>query len=734
MRQLIVSNRLPGTVVRSPDGKLDVMPSSGGLATGLGFVHEASDTLWIGWPGNPADCTEAECDDVGARLAELRMVPVWLTPDEVTGYYEQIANGVLWPLFHYLPEQLPLQITDWSVYEEVNARFAAAVAAVHRPGDQIWVHDYHLMLVPDMLRVRLPDAQIGFFLHIPFPSFEVFRTLPSRERLLEGMLGADLVGFHTATYGRNFTSSLLRLLGLAARVDRVQVGDREVRIGVFPMGIDAREWASLGEDPEVRSEARSLVGDGDGTLIVGIDRLDYTKGIPRRLLAFQSLLEKHPELHERVRLVQVAVPSRSGVAAYRDFRSQIESLVGHVNGRFGTPHWAPVHYIHRNLNPREVAALYRAADVMLVTPVRDGMNLVAKEFVAARSDEGGVLVLSEFAGAASELAEALRVNPYDIESTAETVYRAITLPDEERSNRMRALRRRVFSYDVQRWARDFLAALEDAGARSRQASVAVSSPTTIGDELAKLRSAPALVLLLDYDGTLVPIADVPNLATPDAELLDLLLRLATRPATTVHVISGRTRETLERWLGGLPVWLHGEHGLWSRRPGGDWELAATLPTAWCERALPILEDFGARTPGSLVEEKSAGLAWHYRMADPEFGAHQANELRMHLSDLLSNEPVEIVSGARVIELRPHGLQKSRIVEMAVQAAPPDAMLLAMGDDSADEDLFAALPPRSVTIHVGATPSNAGLRVGQWSKARALLARLFDDDAETGRPA
>ena len=371
---------------------------------------------------------------------------------------------MIWPLFHYLPDQMPLH-QRWDVYETANARFADAVAAQYRPGDRVWVHDYQLLRLPALLRERLPQARIGFFLHIPFPSDELFATLPPREALLRGLLGADLVGFHTSGYASHFAASVRRVLGLPATDEGVEVDGRAVRIGVFPMGVDAAALGARAQAPAVDAEVAALLassgGDDDVALFVGVDRLDYTKGIPRRLLAFEQLLLRHPELRGRVRLVQVAVPSRTAVRAYQRFRHDVDALVGRINGAFATPRWTPVHYLYRSVPETQLLALYRAARVMLVTPVRDGMNLVAKEFVAARADEDGVLVLSEFVGAAAELGDALRVNPYDVDGQAETYYQALTMPPEERRARMRALRARVHSYDVHAWADSFLAALDD---------------------------------------------------------------------------------------------------------------------------------------------------------------------------------------------------------------------------------------------------------------------------------
>jgi trehalose 6-phosphate synthase/phosphatase len=455
--------------------------------------------------------------------------------------------------------------------------------------------------------------------------------------------------------------------------------------------------------------------------LVGIDRLDYTKGIPRRLLAFEALLRRYPELRGRVRLLQVAVPSRTGVASYREFRDQVHTLVGSINGDFGTPTWTPVHHIFRNQPPEEVVSLYRSADVMLVTPLRDGMNLVAKEFVASRVDEDGVLVLSEFAGAASELAEAVHVNPYDIEGTADAIHRALVMPAEERRSRMRALRSRVFSYDVDRWGRLILDRLQKAEV-VRWLRAGGPDDQSLDPLLERAQQARPLVLILDYDGTLVPFAQTPELARPDPDVVSVLQALASRPHTHVHVVSGRSRDTLVQWLGHLHVHLHAEHGLWSRPPGGQGRAMPTAPQTWRPQVLEILREYAERTPASLVEEKPAGLAWHYRAADPEYGLQQANELRLHLHEVLSNAPVEIISGDKVVEIRPHGVHKGSIVP-GLLAAHPGAFVLAIGDDRTDEDLFVALPPTAASIHVGTRDSRAEYRLPDVAAVRAFLTAL-----------
>jgi trehalose 6-phosphate synthase/phosphatase len=571
-----------------------------------------------------------------------------------------------------------------------------------------------------MIRERIGDARIGYFHHIPFPASDVFRALPCRDHLLEGLLGADLIGFHTAAYVRNFASATLVRLGVATDVDRLRWQRRTVSVGVFPMGVDAASFDALSRTQDVTTGVELLRDPDRIRLLVGIDRLDYTKGIPRRLLAFERLLREHPELRENIRLVQVVVPSRENVGAYQDYRTHVEEIIGRIQGAFATPSWVPINYICRGLPASQIVTLYRAADVMLVTPLRDGMNLVAKEFVASRSDDDGVLVLSEFAGADSELAESLHVNPFDIARMAETFHRAVTMPRDERRTRMRALRRRVMRFDVRRWANTFLDALATGGEENHGRD-ALTPPQVLDELLARMTAAAPLILLLDYDGCLVPFAPIPDLAQPDTEVLDLLRALSARPLTQVHVVSGRSRDDVEAWLGDLPIALHAEHGLWSRLPGEPGR-AAPVDASWKERVRPILLDYADRTPGTLVEEKAAGLAWHFRMADAQYGRSQANELRKHLTELLSNTPVEIVPGHRVIELRPHGINKGRIVGPLIERASA-GLIVAIGDDATDEDMFAALPPPGIGIRVGHGDSRAGFRVAGVKDVRALLSRL-----------
>jgi trehalose 6-phosphate synthase/phosphatase len=718
-RLLTVSNRLP--VTAKPEGSgVQLTEASGGLATGVGSWHREAEGLWIGWPGDVSRFTGAQRTSLEQALRERRVVPVYLSQEEVERYYDGYSNRVLWPLFHYLVDRVPLEARGWDAYRRANEKFADAVAEVWQPGDAIWVHDYQLMLVPALIRERLPEARIGFFLHIPFPSSEVFRILPSRQEILKGLLGADLIGFHTFSYLRHFVTSLLHVAGVETQVDRIQLDGREVRLGVFPMGVDAAHFGGLAEDPQVREHVEAIRRDAGGRRIVlGVDRLDYTKGIPRRLLALERLLQRHEALRDSMRYIQVAVPSREKVDSYQVFRRQVEEAVGRINGSSSTIRSTPIHYIHRSVSQQELVALYCAADVMLVTPLRDGMNLVSKEFVASRVDGDGVLVLSEFAGVVAELGEALVVNPYDVEAVADAVHRALTMKEEERRVRMRSLRRRVVERDVHRWADLFVTRLFDTGAAG---ATPAEAREPLPARLERLRDSDRLAILLDYDGTLVPIAQSPELAVPDAELLSLLEALTSRPSTELHIVSGRPGDVLESWFGHLPITLWAEHGIYRRAPGGDgWESTVAVPDDWMDRLLPILEQFTVDTPGSLLERKRASVAWHYRLADPQFGVRQAHELRLLLGDALSNQPLEVLEGKKVIEVRLRGVSKAVVAHyLLAQSGDRVPAILALGDDRTDEDLFQALPDSAVTISVGGNTRRAVYRVADSQAVRELL--------------
>jgi trehalose 6-phosphate synthase len=450
---VVVANRLPVDLDTLPAGTTEWRASPGGLVTALAPMLRARGGAWVGWPG-VADAAPEPFEDHGMTLH-----PVELSAQDVEDYYEGFSNGTLWPLYHDVVAPPEFHRHWWQAYVRVNERFADAVAEVADQGATIWVQDYQLQLLPAALRERRPDLRIGFFLHIPFPPTELFMQLPWRRQVIDGLLGADLVGFHTLGGGRNFRTLAARFTDAEIERNQLRYHGRTVRFGAFPISIDSRALDALARTPEVQQRAKSIRADlGDPEhVLLGVDRLDYTKGIDVRLRAFEELLVEG-RAADTV-MIQIATPSRERVEHYQRLRADVEQAVGRINGEYAEVGHPVLHYLHQSLPREQLVAFFAAADVMLVTPLRDGMNLVAKEYVASRVDLGGVLVLSEFTGAAIELKEALLVNPHDINGVKDAVARALAMPHDESSRRMRTLRRQVLTHDVDRWAHSFLDAL-----------------------------------------------------------------------------------------------------------------------------------------------------------------------------------------------------------------------------------------------------------------------------------
>ena len=722
-RTIIVSNRLPTKVLRTADG-LTFQPSEGGLATGLGSIYKQGENVWIGWPGLFVE-DAAEEAHIRRELRADNMAPVFLTEAEIRDFYEGFSNSTLWPTFHYFSEFATYEQTHWEAYVTANQKFCAAVLAQAGPDDTIWVQDYQLLLLPEMLRRARPEASIGFFLHIPFPSYELMRVLPWRNELLRGMLGADLIGFHTFGYMRHFLSSVAHALGLPAQNGRIETTNRSVRVDAFPMGIDYARYAQLAASDEAKGhEARYREALRETRVILSIDRLDYTKGIAQRLRAFDLLLQRYPEWRGQVSLIMLVVPSRDQVAQYAMLKEEIDELTGRINSQYRSIDWNPILYFYRSLPPEELAALFRLAEVALVTPMRDGMNLVAKEYVASRLDQRGVLILSERAGAARELSDALLINPTDVNQLAEALHDALVMPEDEQISRMSAMQALVKRYNVFAWTRLFLNQLAYAKIKQHTLTTAMLTEAATTQLLAAYHAADERLLFLDYDGTLMPFHDNPQRVEPGQELRLLLRALTDLPRTRVVIISGRDRHTLEKWLGHLPVDFIAEHGVWLRPAGGEWELFQQLRNDWMRELRPVLELYVARTAGSFIEEKDYSLVWHYRRADADLGDVRARELLSHLSFMTANTELQVMEGNKVLEIKAAGINKGNAAARWLAKYPAD-FVLALGDDRTDEDTFRALPANAYTVRVGTDArSLARFHITSPVEVRQLLRRLL----------
>ncbi|MDH4203475.1 MAG: bifunctional alpha,alpha-trehalose-phosphate synthase (UDP-forming)/trehalose-phosphatase [Phycisphaerae bacterium] len=633
------------------------------------------------------------------------------------------SNNTIWPLFHYFTEYTVFERDYWEAYKKVNQMFCDELIEHIDESDTLWIHDYQLLLLPRMIREKIPNARIGFFLHIPFPSFELIRYLPWREEILAGMLGADLIGFHEYDYVRHFLSSVRRICGYEHNLSTFVVENRKIRVDAFPMGIDYDRYADSAKAPEVKEKIQ-LFNNNDCKIIISVDRLDYTKGIFRRLEAYDWFLTRYPEYRGKVSLVTIAVPSRTTVEQYELLREEIERLVSRINGNYGTLDWTPVSYLYRGLPFEELTALYHVADVALITPLRDGMNLVAKEFVAAQhhNDQQGILILSEMAGAASELSEAIIVNPHHKEQVVNAIKQALEMPQEERRRRNGLIRSRISRYTISRWANDFFESLNDIKLQQDEQATKTFSGQLQEKTISEYTKAESRLLLLDYDGTLVPFAKLPEQAQPDPEIISVLKLLSENPKNEVVVISGRDKDTLHRWLGHLPLHLVAEHGSFFRFNSGDWKASIHGEEEWKGMIRPILDLYADRTAGSFVEEKESALVWHFRKSEPDLAKLRTQELKDALIMMTTNLNIGVHEGNKIVEVKSISINKGQAIRPWLEKRNWP-FIFCFGDDYTDEDMFAVLPDSAVSCKIGSGPSNAKFRLGSPEHLRKFLSAL-----------
>jgi len=731
-KTIIVSNRLPLQIsVENNDVK--VSPSVGGLATGMKSVHQEGDSLWIGWSG----LTEEEVNpkiqsQIDQAAKNEKCLAINLTEKELNDYYYGFSNRTIWPLFHYFMEYTKFDEQEWMGYKKVNEKFAEKILENLEDGDTVWVHDYQLLLVPGIIKKNKPKVTIGFFLHIPFPSYEVFRTLPWRESLLQGMLGADLLGFHTYDYERHFLSSVSRILRYETQFNEITLKNRLVKVDSFPMGIDYEkfEQAAL-EHYEKTQEQKSelqvrldqhLETTPGSKMILSIDRLDYTKGIANRIRAFEHFLEKYPEFKEKVRLIMLAVPSRSNVPQYQKLKREIDELVGRINGKFSTVSWTPIWYFFHSMPFDNLIDLYTSCDIALLTPRRDGMNLVAKEYVATRTDLSGVLILSEMAGAAHEMNEALIINPNNYDQIADALKQAYEMPLIEQKSRNRTIQKRLKRYGIKKWSSEFIKALEATKVNhiSKKAKQLDERTKTYITE--QLNNATNKILFLDFDGTLVNFQDDPEKVAPDQDVYEIIEKLKNKNCDVV-IISGRDKEFLNTHFGDKNITLIAEHGLWLKKKNEDWETTENVKKNWMSSIRPVIESFVDRTPGTFMEEKNYSLAWHYRKSDPELGGQRANELSNVLKDLSSNHDLSVLNGNKVIEIKNSGVNKGRAATK--QLTKKYDFIFAIGDDWTDEYMFRELPDETFTVKVGLQKTDAEYYVEDTAEVKKLLKKFTE---------
>ena len=729
-KNIIVSNRLP---VQAKKEKTDwsFTPTSGGLATGMKSFHQEGESLWVGWHGVSSDILDdSSKKQIHEDLEKTQYWPVFLNEEELDHFYFGFSNKCLWPLFHYFIEFHQFDTNQWEYYVQVNQKFADEVLNVIEDGDKVWIHDYQLMLCPQMIKDIMPDVTVGFFLHIPFPSFEIFRIFPERERLLNGLLGADLIGFHTYDYERHFLSSVKRILNLEVNFNIILHQGREIVVNTFPMGIDYKKFEasaleSVKKDDSKSSELKKQINthklENKGKLILSIDRLDYTKGVVNRLLAFERFLDTYPQYRDKIRLVMLAVPSRSKVAQYKKLKRQTDEVVGRINGKFASVNWTPVWYYYRSMEFENLIDLYVSSDVAMITPLRDGMNLVAKEYLATRINNDGVLILSELAGSSKELPQALLVNPFHIEQLSESIKIALEMPLKEQKERNILLRKRIRRYDINKWSSSFMKALNDSSNKEYSSQVKLIDKS-IANKISKTyKESRNKLLLLDYDGTMVGFQENPNKAIPTKDLLELIKKLTKKEDTDLVIISGRPYEFLEKYFTHLNVTLVAEHGVFTKFKQNKWEQKKSISEDWKEHLIPILDTFTDNTPGTFIEQKTSSVAWHYRKADPELGTKRSVELKTVLTSLLPNG-LTLLDGNKVLELVPANINKGVVALDLLNSKDYDFILVA-GDDVTDENMFLNMPEKAFSIKIGKKKTAAKYFIRKYTQLLALLNNL-----------
>ncbi|CAG0950594.1 MAG: Bifunctional trehalose-6-phosphate synthase/phosphatase [Candidatus Methanoperedens nitroreducens] len=734
MRMLIVSNRLPFTVIEK-EGMFEFKESVGGMVSGLSAYIDSMKTssfielkyIWIGWPGITIEDIKQKEQLKLKALSDFHAYPIFLSEEIMDKFYHGFCNKTIWPLFHYFPFYTVYDEDSWKCYKHVNEMFCEAIMEIIKPDDIVWVHDYHLMLLPGLLKKRSPENPVGFFLHIPFPSFEIFRMLPKKwqKELLEGIVGADLAGFHTHEYTQYFLRCVLRILGHEHNMGKIITKNKIVRADTYPMGIDFPKFNNHTNNMQVQKEEDKF----DRTLanyriILSIDRLDYTKGIINRLRSYEIFLERYKQWHKKLILLLIVVPSRIGVEHYQQNKKEIDELVGRINGKFGSIDWTPISYQYKFLPFGSLIALYKRSDIALITPLRDGMNLVSKEYIAARTDKTGVLILSEMAGASKELGEAIIINPNNTEEIIEALKEALEMPREEQIRKNHIMQERLKCYDVVKWAHDFLNDLISVGEEQKRFDAKLLNRKVKEEMKVDFNKARRRLILLDYDGTLVPFAPSPEMAVPNQDILNILISYLKDMRNEIVLLSGRDKDTLGRWFELPNINIVAEHGILIKEKNCDWSIAKQLNDQWKTRILPLLRLYVDRVPGSFIEEKGFSIAWHYRKADPEQSSQQAKDLMDTLVNLTANIDVQIMQGNKVVEIRNTGFNKGTAGMHWISKNEYD-FILAIGDDFTDEDLFRILPDTAYSIRVGITQSYARFNLHNYVEVIELLRQMVE---------
>ncbi len=724
-RLIIVSNRLPYKIERKKNG-VEIRKSSGGLVSALdSSLTGDNEVVWVGAADFSAELWNQHRHNIGKQ--QYGISPVFLDKNLERKYYNGFSNTTLWPLFHYFPSYTEYKEENYRAYKEVNEQFASHLAGIIQPNDIVWVHDYHLMLLPGMLKQKCKGVGVGFFLHIPFPSYEILKLLPEnwRNDMLCSLLRSDVVGFHTAEYVDHFRNSLSYFLGIDVNNKlHAQYHDNAVLIKDYPISIDYKRFNEACNLKAVRTQRQQIQARyRNKKIIFSVDRLDYTKGVLNRLQAYEELLNERTEIRQKVVFIINVVPSRDKHQKYAERRRLIEEQVSHINGIYGNVQWQPIIYQYSHLTFYQLMSFYTGCDVALVTPLRDGMNLVAKEFVASRQDKQGVLILSEFAGSANELEGAMIVNPNDLAMMKNAMLKALSLPESEQRDAITRMQEHLQANDVVKWTNDFLTDLRTNRNMNINSQIRIMTYDERLELFDNYKRSEQRLILLDYDGTLSPFYDTPEEAAPEKKMLAMLKELALNERNKVVIISGRDKNSLSKWFGEIPVDLVAEHGGFYRDSNGEWIGPDNGSEGWKPEVKTIFQKYVQYIPGTFIEEKNHSLTWHYRQAKD---MNEADTLAAIVRDLVACNPANrytIMEGNKIVEVKNSSHNKGTMAGSIIEKGNYD-FVLAIGDDVTDEDMFMKLNGKNqFTVKVGLSSTTAMYNLIGVSNVYSFLEQL-----------
>jgi len=714
-RLFIVSNRLPFTIDATNE-KPEIMPGSGGLISALTYVtasnlnipEDFSKTYWVGTP----ECSPAMWSKAQAILpaSTFECLPVFINKIIFESHNNGFCNSVLWPLFHYFPSYVEFDSNNLDSYIKVNTCFLDVIFKNARRDDVIWIHDYHLLPLAEMIRKEIPGITIGFFLHIPFPTYEIVRLMPNewQDKILRGILGADLIGFHTIDYSSHFLESVRMFLGIDHEMNILRYNDRLIKADVFPVSVDYEHFNSAYDKMVVQKTREMIREKFKGKKIVfSIDRLDYTKGVNNRLGAYELFLSLYPEFYEKVVLILIVIPSRTAIIKYVERKKLVNEKIGLINSQLGSLNWQPVVHQFHSVSFEELVGFYTACDVAMITPLRDGMNLVSKEFVASRKDMRGVLILSELAGAARELSDALIVNPNDAKEMAVAIHQAFWMSENEQQSRIENMQARLREYTIHSWADDFLEQLGSIKRKQQEFQVKFLDDNSRINMFDRYREANKRLFLLNYDGTLINYSPYPFSTKPGPLLLELLGNISSNAGNEMYIISGRDRNTLENWFGDLPLNIVAEHGASVKIFDAGWHDSLVEKQEWKIDIKKIMDRYVRRCANTLVEEKNFSLVWHFRNANSQQAKLRAAELIFELNQFIHTLGLEIILGNKIVEVKNKNVSKAKTLRSIIDQRNYD-FILAAGDDMTDEDMFKILAgnDNAFTFKIGGDASFA----------------------------